>query len=106
MGLEVLNVCALFRCRCRGVIALRRCCVAWVARRFLLMAAYYANDAASDQLAWASTPHNAGQFTQVADGVLRSHARTPRLEWGRHAFIENERRLHTHRGGAFDVVFG
>ena len=66
----------------------------------------YANDAASDQRAWASTPHNAGQFAQVADGVLRCHARAPRLEWGRHAYIENERRLHAHRGGAFDIVFG
>jgi hypothetical protein len=106
MGLDVLNVCALFRGRCRGVIALWPCCVAWGARRFLLVALNCANDAASDQREWASTPHNAGQFAQVADGVLRCHARAPRLEWGRHAFIENERRLHAHRGGAFDIVFG
>lgn len=106
MGLEELNVCALFRNPCRGLIAVRPCCVACVARRFLLMASHCANDAASDQLAWASSPHNTGQFAQVADGVLRCHARAPRLEWGRHAYIENERRLHAHRGGAFDIVFG
>ncbi len=106
MGLEVLNVCSLLRCRCGELIALRPCCIALGGRAFSLVANLYANMASSDHLAWASTLHNTGQFAQVADGVLRCHARAPRLEWGRHAFIENERRLHAHRGGAFDVVLG